>query len=120
MWLTDFFVLLSSVTSLIETSKIARSSTYHEAIPVNWTLLNGIAFDKFDSSESNSDWLEMFPHYGRIVGNVFVQRNNGNNDTLQDYLVHCNLEIMLVYFQQLTCVTLPKLNLNFNLTEKFL
>ena len=93
MWLTDFFVLLSSVTSLIETSKIARSSTYHEAIPVNWTLLNGIAFDKFDS---DSDWLEMFPHYGRIVGNVFVQRNNGNNE---DHLVHCNLEIMLVYYQ---------------------
>ena len=93
MWLTDFFVLLSSVTSLIETSEIARSSTYHEAVPVNWTLLNGIAFDKFDSS--NSDWLEMYPHYGRIMGNVFVQRSIGN-DTLQDYLVHCNLEIMLV------------------------
>ena len=102
MWLTDFFVLLSSVTSLIETSEIARPSTYHEAVPVNWTLLNGIAFDKFDSS--NSDWLEMYPHYGRIMGNVFVQRSIGN-DTLQDYLVHCNLEIMLVSNLFTQCVT---------------
>ena len=101
MWLTDFFVLLSSVTSLIETSEIARSSTY-QAVPVNWTLLNGIAFDKFDSS--NSDWLEMYPHYGRIMGNVFVQRSIGN-DTLQDYLVHCNLEIMLVSNLFTQCVT---------------
>ena len=89
MWLSDFFVFLSSFTNVIDKVASTVPGSYHQAVPINWTLLHNVAFNR------NGDLLEMFPHYGRIVGNVFIQRTE--NATIQDYLVHCNLDIMLVY-----------------------
>ena len=83
----DLFVLLSTLTSFIETKP--------PLVKVDWPFLNKIAFDKSSEwLEEKFEKLEMHPHYGRIVGHVSVQRIE--NETLQHFLTYCDLEIVLV------------------------
>ena len=84
----DLFVLLSTLTTFIETSP--------PLVKVDWPFLNKIAFEKSEWLEGKIGKLDMHPHYGRIVGHVSVHRTE--NETLEHFLTYCSLEIVLVYF----------------------